>query len=183
MGKIEELSASLRAYRPTDTDEAAYQSRMLTLCEPPHEPFSRLHFEPGHFTASAFVLSPDRRALLLIFHGKLSRWLQPGGHVDAIDASILASARREVSEEVGLHDLPLEHDGIFDLDIHLIPARKTEPAHEHFDVRFLFRAKDLHFEVGSDAKAARWVDLEEVREEIADRSVMRAVEKLKRSSR
>ncbi len=179
MGRNLELAAALRVYQPQDADETAYRERMLALCEPPHAGFSRAYFEPGHFTASAFVLSPDSRALLLIFHGKLSRWLQPGGHVDDSDLNILASARREVSEEVGLSDLPLAHEGIFDLDIHLIPARKTDPAHEHFDVRFLFRARDLNFQAGSDAKAARWVDLDEVREEISDRSVMRAVEKLK----
>ena len=55
---------------------------MLALCDNAGDPFSREHYVPGHFTASAFVLSPTRDMLLLVFHGKLHRWLQPGGHID-----------------------------------------------------------------------------------------------------
>jgi hypothetical protein len=44
----------------------------------------------------------------------------------------------------------------------------------------LFRAPSLEFEVGSDAKAARWLPLEQIDLELSDRSVMRAVEKLRK---
>jgi ADP-ribose pyrophosphatase YjhB (NUDIX family) len=95
------------------------------------------------------------------------------------DPDILSASRREVLEEVGLSDLPLAVPGLFDLDIHEIPPLKSDPAHAHFDVRFLFRARDLDFQAGSDAKAARWVPLKEIDDAISDRSVMRAVEKLR----
>lgn len=153
------------------------QRRMLTLISREEDAFRRDVFEPGHFTASAFVLSPARDALLLIFHGKLQRWLQPGGHVEAADSDVLAAARREAAEETGLDALTLEVDGIFDVDIHRIPARPVEPAHEHFDVRFLFRAPSLSHRAGSDAKRARWVGHEEVSRMESDASVMRAVAK------
>jgi 8-oxo-dGTP pyrophosphatase MutT (NUDIX family) len=167
----------LRAYAPEDEAERGFRARMLTLLEEP-EPFSRSSFTPGHFTASAFVLDPERRAVLLILHAKLHRWLQPGGHVNPEDTDILAAARREVLEEVGLDDLPLDHEGIFDLDIHPIPAIKAEPPHEHFDVRFLFRAPSLAHAAGSDARASRWVNLHDVNELESDRSVLRAIQKL-----
>ncbi|MFT3926267.1 MAG: NUDIX hydrolase [Myxococcales bacterium] len=180
MGRLVELRTELERYAaPSDAQERSHRERMLALCSSSGDPFSRDHFAPGHFTASAFVLSPDQSALLLIFHGKLHRWLQPGGHVDASDLDILGAARREVREEVGLSDLPLARPGIFDLDIHAIPPLKADPTHEHFDVRFLFQASDLAFRAGSDAKAARWVPLTEISEETSDRSVMRAVEKLR----
>lgn len=157
---------------------------MLALCAlaedgAGRDPFARDHFVPGHFTASAFIVSPDLDALLLIFHGKLSRWLQPGGHVDPQDGSILAAARREVHEEVGLVDLPLLQEGVFDLDIHDIPQLKGAPSHAHFDVRFAFRAPSLAFQAASDAKAGRWVKLSEIDEASSDASVMRAVNKLR----
>jgi hypothetical protein len=118
-------------YRPSDPRERAFQERMLELLTLP-APTSRQQFVPGHLTASAFVLSPERDAVLLILHKKLQLWLQPGGHIEADDVSLLAAARREVAEEVGL-ELPASVTGaVFDLDIHLIPARKDEPAHEHF---------------------------------------------------
>lgn len=172
------LAALLDRFEPFDAEERGYLERMQRLLQVPGDPFHRDHFDPGHFTASAFILSPDRASLLLIFHGKLSRWLQPGGHVDPDDPTVVDAARREVHEEVGLDGVPLERPGIFDVDIHEIPARKADPAHYHYDVRFLLRAETLDFVAASDAKDGRWVPLKEISEELSDRSVMRAVEKL-----
>ncbi|MDB4989947.1 MAG: putative hydrolase [Myxococcaceae bacterium] len=152
---------------------------MTELCDSVADPFSRATFEPGHFTASAFILSPDRAALLLILHGKLGRWLQPGGHVDASDHDLLGAARREVREEVGIDQLVLLQPTPIDLDIHDIPARAHEPAHAHFDVRYLFAAPSLHYQAASDARAARWVPLSEIDERLADGSVARVVTKLR----
>jgi ADP-ribose pyrophosphatase YjhB (NUDIX family) len=179
MHRRSHLRALLEPHVPFDAEEAAHLARMRALLSAEGDPFSRDHVAPGHFTASAFILSPDAEALLLIFHGKLSRWLQPGGHVDADDRDILAAARREMREEVGLVDVPLEREGVFDLDVHDIPALKAEPPHAHFDVRFLFRAQSLGFQAGTDAKAARWVQLSEIDAQISDRSVLRAVDKLR----
>lgn len=178
MSKREHLKELLQSYNPTTATEREFWERMLRLCESEGDPFSRHHFEPGHFTASSFILSPDQKSLLLIYHSKLHRWLQPGGHVDPEDTDIIASAQREVLEEVGLSTLELVSKGIFDVDIHEIPARKQEPDHDHYDVRFVFQAPDLSFSAGSDALEARWVPLTEISEVESDRSVMRAVEKL-----
>lgn len=178
--RIHELSLLLEQFTPHDAVEAEHRARMLALCRADGDPCAREHFVPGHFTASAFVLSPDRDALLLILHGKLQRWLQPGGHVDPTDTDLLAAARREVLEEVGLAELELLAPAPLDLDVHDIPPLRADPAHAHFDVRFLFRASSLAFQAGSDAKAARWVPLDQIDLELSDRSVLRAVEKLRR---
>ena len=172
------LRASLRAYTARDCDQRAHLDRMVALLGVPGDPFARDHFAPGHFTASGFVLSPDGGSLLLVRHEKLRRWLQPGGHIDADDADVVAAARRELAEEAGLADLTLEVEGVFDLDIHVIPAFGAEPFHEHFDVRFAFRAPSDELHAGSDAKAARWVPLSEMVGETWDRSLTRAVHRL-----
>jgi len=174
------LKQLLLNHPPLDDLERSYHQRMLNLLDSPGDPFHRSHYEPGHFTASSFVLSPDKSQLLLIFHSKLHRWLQPGGHVDPSDPSILHAAEREVREEVGLTGLSLVHNQqpIFDLDIHTIPARKSEPEHFHFDVRFAFCAQNLEFEAGSDATEGKWVPLGAISTIESDESVMRAVKKL-----
>ena len=178
--KATHLKQLLLDHRPLDDRENSYHERMLRLLESSPDPFHRSHYEPGHFTASSFVLSPDKSQLLLIFHSKLHRWLQPGGHVDPSDPSILHAAEREVLEEVGLTNLSLVHNQqpIFDLDIHRIPARKSEPDHCHFDVRFAFCAQDFKFRIGSDATEGKWVPLENISSIESDESVMRAVKKL-----
>ena len=154
---------------------------MRRLLEGQGDPFARSNWRPGHFTCSSFVLSPDLDSLLLIFHLRLDRWLQPGGHVEAEDVDMFAAARREVLEETGVDGLQLANGAkLFDLDIHQIPGRVDEPAHEHFDLRFLFVAPGLEATAGSDAVKLRWVGLAEVAAIESDASVMRAVEKLQR---
>lgn len=151
-------------------------SRSEAACE-------RAHFSPGHFTASAFVLSPERNELVLIHHKKLGIWVQPGGHVEPADAELTSAARREVLEEVGLSDLEQlstsDGSALFDVDIHLIPARKTDPAHEHFDVRFAFVAKTRALVHSEEVADLRWVPLSDVAQMGTDESVLRAVNKLR----
>lgn len=168
---------ALRDYRPSDPREAGFRERMLALLDA-RAPLARSHFEPGHLTASAFVLSPERDAVLLIFHKKLGIWVQPGGHIEPGDVDLAAAARREVAEEVGL-ELSGPEGRIFDIDIHAIPARKDEPAHEHFDVRFCFQAPTRAFAASDEVADARWVALAEAEQVTTDESVLRAVRKLR----
>jgi 8-oxo-dGTP pyrophosphatase MutT (NUDIX family) len=179
--RLEAVREQLSGYRPADATESGYVTRMIELTlKAPSEACERSHFLPGHFTASAFVLSPDRRDLILIHHKKLGIWVQPGGHVEPSDADLASAARREVAEEVGLGELdPLGRDGaLFDVDIHTIPARKSEPAHEHFDTRFAFVARTRDFARTEEVADVRWVPLERVSEVTTDESVLRAAKKL-----
>lgn len=175
------LREQLLGYEPGDQNEVRFVERMLELCRADGAG-ERTHFEPGHFTASAFVLSPDRRDLALIHHKKLGIWVQPGGHVEPSDADLIGAARREVSEEVGLAELELLRYGVspvFDVDIHVIPARKQDPAHEHFDVRFAFLARTRELVPSEEVADLRWVPLDDVQSVATDESVLRAVRKLR----
>ena len=172
----------LRDHRPEDEREAGFLRRMLELAGAAQDPFARQSFTPGHFTASSFVLSPCKSKLLLILHGKLGLWLQPGGHFDPDERAPESAARREAMEETGLTelDLALPQGCLLDADIHRIPPnrKKGEPAHEHFDLRFLFLATSSSLQAGSDALEARWVPLEQVEDAGTDDSVRRAVRKI-----
>jgi len=173
------LRALLVAHQPADAQERAHRDAMLALVEAGEAVLSRGHFEPGHFTASAFVLSPDRESVLLIHHSKLQRWLQPGGHIEPHDADVVAAALREVQEECGLSDLAPLGDGLFDVDVHVIPARRDEPAHKHFDVRVALWSRSEAATVGDGVSDVAWVPLAEVTASRSDASVVRAVGKLR----
>jgi|SoiMethySBSTD1v2_1073268.scaffolds.fasta_scaffold170623_2 8-oxo-dGTP pyrophosphatase MutT (NUDIX family) len=116
---------------------------------------------PGHLTGSAWILSPDHAAVLLVHHRKLGRWLQPGGHADG-DANLFRVASREAEEETGLRRFTTLPGGDpptpLDLDIHEIPAHGPEPAHLHLDVRFLLLAAPGEVARASEESTAiRWV--------------------------
>jgi 8-oxo-dGTP pyrophosphatase MutT (NUDIX family) len=180
MTRSDHLRTLLAAHRPEDAREASFQARMFALLEHEEAAFSRENFTPGHVTASAFVVAPDERRVLLILHGKLGLWLQPGGHVEPDDANVLEAARREVREEVGMPEVDVLGPGLLDIDIHEIPGSPKAPSHEHFDVRFLFRAPSLEALAGDDAKAVRWVSLDDAAFAGSDESVLRALRRIRR---
>ena len=166
----------LQNYRPTDLREQDFLQRMVALSAAP-DCCRRSHYVPGHFTASSFVFSPDLSQVALIWHPRFARWLQPGGHIEGEDVDVWAAARREVAEELGLSALEPLHDGLWDIDIHDIPARKTEPAHQHFDLRFAFVATPGPL---TGELQAQWVSLEQARVLESDESVQRGLLKVRR---
>jgi len=100
---------------------------------------------PGHITASGIILSND--CLLMVRHPALGKWLQPGGHVESGETPIQA-AIREVAEETGLsakiHPWHESKNFPIDINIHAIPEnkRKFEPAHVHYDFRYILTSSD-----------------------------------------
>src|SRR5687768_10285144 len=94
-----DLRAALGAHAAADDDERRHLAAMQALLAEPGDVFSRRHYLPGHFTASAFVTTRARDALLLVLHKKLGIWVQPGGHVEPEDGSLQAAAAREALEE------------------------------------------------------------------------------------
>jgi len=135
------LLARLRAHRPADASEAADLVKIVAFVEAHPRPFERA-IAAGHLTGSAVIVSPDFAHVLLLHHRKLDRWLQPGGHADAHETSGEAVALREALEETGLAGLALHPTAPrpLDVDVHDIPARAGEPAHQHLDLRYLVLA-------------------------------------------
>jgi 8-oxo-dGTP pyrophosphatase MutT (NUDIX family) len=166
----------LDAYQPLDDGEAHSHARIVDFVRRHTNCFERT-CAPGHITASAWLIHPHDPLVLLTHHRKLCRWLQPGGHADG-DTDVMAVALRQASEESGIHDIQPVSTTIFDVDVHLIPARTDEPAHEHFDMRFLLRVEsDPTFAVSEESLDLGWFDADQLMIIDTDESVLRMRDK------
>ncbi len=175
------LSEALLRYRTTSISQSKVKLRFAAFANSHRDVYLRTH-APGHFTASAWLVSQDGKRVLLTHHKKLGRWLQLGGHADG-DQDLANVALREAEEESGLAGLTIIPD-IFDLDAHDIPARGVvgtrtyEAAHIHWDVRFVVRASVEDFSVSEESLALAWVDIATLAADVnADASLVRMAKK------
>jgi len=171
------LLEALAAYRPEAPGDRERRARLTAFVEANPDCFSK-KLAAGHVVASAWVGDRARKQGLLHHHRRLDRWMQFGGHVDSEDADVLATARRELAEEAGIADAPQAGAGIFDLDVHAIPATPREAAHLHFDVRFAFEADSGGAPPDSpEAAELRWVPLDGVAALAPEPSLLRMAAK------
>ncbi len=149
------LSSLLHNYFPTDANEIAAKQLMLDFISNNTDCFERTLLQ-GHFTASCWLVNKFMDRAVLTHHTKLDTWLQLGGHCDG-DSNILAVALKEAQEESGLLNIKFMSEQIFDIDVHIIPAYKDDPAHLHYDIRFLLQVQDdAPLIISPESKALCW---------------------------
>jgi 8-oxo-dGTP pyrophosphatase MutT (NUDIX family) len=157
-------------------EEEPHRRRMIELLESVPDCFHRTSF-PAHFTGSALVVSADGSRALLHHHRKLDRWVQFGGHCDG-DEDVVRVAQRESLEESGIEGLILASARPFDLDIHAIPAFAAEPAHFHYDVRYVLIAPENAAPAPSgESHELRWFTPDEMKELPLDQGLQRLLKK------
>jgi len=128
-----EVSALLSTWpAPTPGQAAVREGFLGFLAARPDA--TRRTCAPGHITASAVVLSADRRQVLLTLHPRLGRWVQLGGHCERTDTTLAGAALREANEESGIAGLRIDPLPVH-LDIHPVTCSLGIPT-RHFDVRF-----------------------------------------------
>lgn len=150
------LAQSLQKFKKKHPELQNVADSMIEFISTNQNCFSREN-AAGHLTGSAWLINPAGDKVLLTLHRKLQRWMQTGGHADD-EQNPLHVAMREAEEESGIRELRAVSPEIFDIDIHLIPARpeKGEPEHYHYDIRYLLQAQHENFVISDESEALAW---------------------------
>lgn len=116
----------------------------------------------GHITTSGIVIHDGK--ILVIFHKKLQKYIQPGGHFE-LDSNLLSSAQREVFEETGiqtfLHDWHVKNNLVpININTHIIPDHKGVFSHYHHDFAYVFNTNIPEVTIQDvEIEKYRWVDI------------------------
>lgn len=174
---MEEIITHLQNYDPENPSEKDFKHKMLQLLTNKKEKAFLRSAIDAHFTASAWIVSSDYKKALLLYHAKLNKWLQPGGHADG-QTDLAQVAAKEACEETGLINLTMPLQSIFDIDIHSIPAKGNIQKHLHYDIRYLYICQEEDaVEINHESKAFKWLTIEDILDTIENESLLRMARK------
>jgi len=172
---VDQLLTKFEAYAERYSEELAEIDRFRELLAEEPRCFERDCWR-GHITGSAWLVNGAGTHVLLTHHKKLNMWLQLGGHSDG-DPDTAAVALREAREESGL-TVRLLSDALFDVDVHPIPARKEDPEHHHYDVRFVMQVVGSEgFAISEESLDLAWVPLESLTKYTREGTILRMRDK------
>ena len=165
------LREQLEAFRPGNDQEAADKQLLLELLDQP-KVFTREN-RTGHFSASGWVVSPDRKKVLMVYHNIYDSWSWMGGHADG-ETDLLAVAEREIREESGVKQLELLSPGIFSAEILTVDGHEKKgkyvPSHLHYNVTYLFEADPEQplSHTPDENSGVRWIGVEELPQAVSE---------------
>lgn len=166
-----DLRQQIEAFVPGNAQEEADKSLLLERLEEA-DIFTREN-RAGHFTASGWVVSPDRKKVLMVYHNIYRSWSWMGGHADG-EEDLLAVAQREIREESGIRELKLLIPGIFSLELLTVDGHqkrgKYVSSHLHLNVTYLFEADpDQDLAVKPDENSGvQWIPVEKLPDMVSE---------------
>lgn len=169
---MERLISQIENYTPFNEQEAQDKSQILTFLRSGAALITRDN-PVVHMTASAWVVSPDRKQVIMVYHNLYKSWSWMGGHADG-DWNLLQVAKKEVMEECGLQDLTVISPDIFSLEILSVAGHEKKgtylSSHLHLNVTYLFEADPAQpLRIKPDENSAvGWVAVEDIPEKTSE---------------
>ncbi len=159
-----DILKAVQMFRPWNEQEARDREEILRRLAS-GEPLLARENASAHLTASGWVVSPDRRRVLLAYHNLYDSWAWLGGHADG-ERDLRATALREVREESGAEARPVTPE-IYSLEILTVDGHEKRggyiSSHLHLNATFLLEADpDLPIRPKPDENSrTAWFGLEE----------------------
>ena len=137
-----ELEKALEKFRPWNEQEARDQEEILARLARGEALYTREN-TAAHVTASGWVVSPDRKQVLMAYHNLYDSWAWLGGHADG-ERDLLKTAMREVIEESGLTEVKPVSEEIYSVEILTVNGHEKHgsyvSSHLHLNVTYLLEA-------------------------------------------
>ena len=93
---MEQLITQIENYIPFNEQEVRDKAQILGFLRSGAELITREN-PVAHMTASAWVVSPDRKQVIMVYHNLYQSWSWMGGHADG-DWDLLRVAKKEVMQ-------------------------------------------------------------------------------------
>ncbi len=139
---MKKLITEIEKYIPFNEQEVSDKEVILNWLKKDVDVLTRNNLE-AHFTSSAWVVSPDFKKVLMVYHNIYNSWSWMGGHADG-ESDLLKVAIKEVKEESGLKRVEVLSPDIFSLEVLSVDGHekngKYVPSHVHLNVTYLLMA-------------------------------------------
>lgn len=160
----ENLILQIQKYIPVNEQEQTDKQLLLQWLERDADISTRDNLT-AHLTASAWVVSPDRKQVLMAYHKLYDSWAWLGGHADG-DWNLYRVAEKEAREESGIQNLKLLSEAPVSLEILSVSGHEKKgryvPCHLHLNLTYLFEAdpsESLQCQPDENSAVA-WLDMD-----------------------
>lgn len=163
---IEKLKKEIERYAPFNEQEERDKGIILEILESEENILTREN-QKYHFTVSAWIVTPDRKKVLMCYHNIYDSWAWLGGHTDG-DSNIREVILKEVREESGITNIRFLLDEIFSLEILTVSGhiKKGEyvSSHLHLNITFLLEVEENEkLLINPDENSGLdWIAIEEI---------------------
>ena len=167
-----DIKEQILNYIPFNEQEERDKKLLLEWLSEP-DVFERKN-ERAHFTASAWVVNPERTKVLMIYHNIYDSWAWMGGHADG-EENLFAVAEREAKEESGITDIKAISEEIASVEILTVSGHekhgKYVPCHLHLNATYFFEApEEQELSVKPDENSGvMWIDMDDIKNKSSEK--------------
>lgn len=164
---------AVKAFVPRCKQEERDREFFLRFMENNSDCLSRDN-DTAHFTASSWIVSHDRKRVLMVYHNIYDSWSWTGGHADG-EADMESVARRELMEETGLTNPRLVSAEPISLEILTVDGHMKKGnyvhSHLHLNLTYLYEAdEDEAIRIKADENSGvRWFTLDDMFKSVSEK--------------